>query len=258
MAYGLVRDTSKAGDDKAGTQTLIDRGTAEARHRVDVGDRTLPFGDHLRRVKRLLWSTVLTVSLFLQTATSSQAFTIDTIGISGGNPGRLPVYEVTGLVQGDSFNVIWNLPVQGQTLRAEAAVTIVSLSPAVAQVSLTLANTSTVGRMTIFGLSVDHFVILGIGVPGLDLDTFDDVQSNIRTGFPGMANFVDACATSGNNCAGGGGGGGIIVEDGDAFTFSLNGNFASTLTLGGFALKFKMVPPVLLLNCQELRRAWPM
>jgi hypothetical protein len=71
----LVRYPSPVGDDKAGTQQGV------------------------------LWSTLLTVFFFLQTATSSQAFTINNVGISGGNPGRLPVYEVAGLVQGDSFTV---------------------------------------------------------------------------------------------------------------------------------------------------------
>ena len=70
------------------------------------------------RVKRFLWSTVLAVSLSLHTATSSQAFTINSIGTSNGNPGGLPVYNVTGLIQGDIFDIIWDYDTQGHSLSA--------------------------------------------------------------------------------------------------------------------------------------------
>ena len=186
------------------------------------------------RVKKFLWSTVLAVSLFLHTATSSEAFTINTIGTSNGNPGGLPVYNVTGLVQGDTFDIIWDYDTQGQTLSAEATINIVSLTANSAQVSVDLENTSTIGRITSFGLSVGNFTGLGTGTAGSDLTKFR------TSNFPGFAS-VDACATSGNNCAGGGNGG-IVVGDSDSFTFALNGAFGNTLTLDSFAIKVQSGP----------------
>ena len=189
------------------------------------------------RVKKFLWSTVLAVSLFLQTATSSEAFTINTLPEpSGGIPGGLPVYEVTGLVQGDTFDIIWDYDTQGQTLSAEATINIVSLTANSAQVSIDLENTSTIGRITSFGLSVGNFTSLGTGTAGSDLDEFS------TSNFPGFQS-VAACATSGNNCAGGGNGG-IVVGDSDSFTFALNGTFGSTptLTLDSFAIKVQSGP----------------
>ena len=177
------------------------------------------------RVNRFLWSTVLAVSLFLQTATSSQAFTINTLGTSNGIPGGLPVYEVTGLVQGDSFDILWDYDTQGETLSAEATIKIVSLSATLAQVSVDLDNTSTIGRITSFGLSVGNFTSLGTGTFGNDLTKFS------TSNFPGFQSVV-ACATSGPTCAGGGNGG-IVVGASDSFTFALNGNFVgSTPHLG--------------------------
>jgi len=60
------------------------------------------------RVKRFFWSAALAASLFFSTVTGSEAFTINTIGNSNGNPGGLPVYQVSGLVQGDSFGIVWD------------------------------------------------------------------------------------------------------------------------------------------------------
>ena len=234
---------------------LIDRVTAEERHRLDLGEvmdshpapslfqsKDITKGDHLMRVKRVLWATVLTVSLFLQTAPSSLAFTITQIGTSGGNPGGLPVYNVTGLVQGDSYSVLWNHVTQGQTLSAQATITIVGLTATSAQVSVTLENTSTIGRMTIFGISVGNFTPPpGTGVPGNFLDAFDATPSEIALGFPGLQNFVDVCATSGLTCAGGASGG-IVFGNSDSFTFALNRTSGSTLTLDGFGVKVQGGP----------------
>ena len=109
-----------------------------------------------------------------------------------------------------------------------------SLTANSAQVSVNLENTSTIGRITSFGLSVGNFTSIGIGTVGSDLTKFK------TTNFPGFQS-VDACATSGNNCAGGGNGG-IVVGDSDSFTFALNGTFGSTLTLDSFAIKVQSGP----------------
>ncbi|MBM4259780.1 MAG: hypothetical protein FJ147_28275 [Deltaproteobacteria bacterium] len=98
-----------------------------------------------------------------------------------------------------------------------------------AQVSVNLKNTSTIGRITSFGLSVDNFTGFGTGTLGSDLTSFKS------TNFSGFA-AVDVCATSGSNCAGGGNGG-IVVNDSDFFTFALNGTFNGLLNLDRSCLK---------------------
>ena len=91
-----------------------------------------------------------------------------------------PYYNVTGLVQGDSFDIIWSYDTQGQTLSAEATINIVSLTSNSAQVSVDLENTSTIGRITSFGLSVGNFTSLGTGIVGSDLAKFS------TSNFPGF------------------------------------------------------------------------
>jgi hypothetical protein len=108
------------------------------------------------------------------------------------------------------------------------------LSANSAQVSVNLENTSTIGRITSFGLSVDNFTSFSAGTPGGNLTAFDDGN------FAGFQDVV-VCATSGNNCAGGGSGG-ITAGNSDSFTFALNGNFGGTLTLDSFAIKVQGGP----------------
>jgi len=164
--------------------------------------------------------------------------------LSGGNPGGLPIYEVTGLAQGDEFFVHWGGQVSG--INASAMVSITFLDETEASVQVQLANSSTaIGdqgnpRITIFGLSVEGLTGFLDGQPGQDLIRF--VQDAT---FPGFKD-VGICATSKENgqpnCAGGGSGG-IIVGDSDTFTFALVGTFGTefdfSLTLNDFALKFQ-------------------
>jgi PEP-CTERM motif len=178
---------------------------------------------------------------------SAMSFAIDkTQAISTGNPGGLPIYQVSGLVQGDEFGISWDNLVSG--LDASASVTILSLTDTHALISVELTNSSTaIGtsgdpRITIFGLGSSTTILPGSGgTGGTDLTAFD--VSNMP-GFPD----VQICATSGKNCAGGGGGG-ILVGDTDKFSFSLDGIFGDPkltgdefLTLLDFGIKIQSGP----------------
>jgi hypothetical protein len=201
-----------------------------------------------KTLSTLISTSVLATGLTVVSMAPAQAFNITQTGTSGGNPGGLPVYEVSGLVEGDSFQVDYDystLP----WLAAVADVVVTSLTSSNAKVQVTLTNnsptTGTAGnpatntpRITAFGLSVDNFTGLGGGSSaGAILDSFDDGN------FPGFSSVV-GCATSGSNCAGGGQGGIGAGGGSDTFTFSLNGSFGATpsLTLDAFAIKIQSGP----------------
>lgn len=187
---------------------------------------------------------IAVLALALGWSAHAAAFLISVTGTSGGNPGGLDVYEVSELVQGDTFTLDWGGLVQG--LDATATVTIVSLDEAEASVKVELSNSSTaIGtqgdpRITVFGLSVGGYTGFSSMTPsGAFLGNFS--QSN----FPGFQDVV-VCATSNTNCAGGGSGG-IDVGFSDMFTFLLFGDFGDNpadamLTLNDFALKFQGGP----------------
>jgi PEP-CTERM motif len=164
---------------------------------------------------------------------------ITQIGTSNGNPGGLPVYEVSNLAQGDSFNLNWFYEAEEiETLRelsATGMVTVTSLASDQLVLDIMLTNTSDTGkgiRLTIFGLEVDGFTSLNNTATG---GAFLDLANS--SNFPGFDD-VNVCATSGTNCAGGGGGG-IGVMGTDSFSFDLAGSFGDTVTLSQFALKFQ-------------------
>jgi hypothetical protein len=180
--------------------------------------------------------TLLTGAILCWSA-AADAYTISlTGGSSGGNPGGQPLYQVTGLVAGDSFDVSWG-GVSG--LDVTGTVTVDSLSATNAGLSVTLDNMSTPisggnPRVTSVGLEVGGFSSLASTVTGGSYLTLAD-DSN----FPGYT--VDACATSGNNCAGGGSGG-IPAGGNDAVTLDLDGTYSGTLTLANFGLKIQGGP----------------
>ncbi len=169
--------------------------------------------------------------------TAANAYTISlTGGSSGGNPGGQPLYEVSGLVQGDAFNVSWG-GVSG--LDVAGMVTVSSLSACAATLQVMLDNMSTPisgndPRVTAVGLEIDGFSSLASTAAGGTYLTLAD-DSN----FPGYT--TDACATSGSNCAGGGSGG-IPAGGSDSVMLAVNGNFGGTLKLSNFALKVQGGP----------------
>jgi hypothetical protein len=168
---------------------------------------------------------------------SANAYTIAlTGGMSGGNPGGQPLYEVSGLVQGDAFNVSWG-GVAG--LNVSGMVIIDSLSGTNADIRVMLDNLSTPisgndPRVTAVGLEIDGFTALASASAGGTFLT--DADSSNMPGFT-----IDACATSGNNCAGGGNGG-IPAAGSDDVTLDVNGVFAGTLKLSNFGLKVQGGP----------------
>ncbi len=180
---------------------------------------------------------LLLLSFIALFAASANAYTIAlTGGMSGGNPGGQPLYEVSGLVEGDAFNVSWG-GVAG--LNVTGMVIIDSLSSTNTDIRVMLDNLSTPisgndPRVTSVGLEIDGFTALASASAGGTFLTDAD-SSN----FPGFT--IDACATSGNNCAGGGNGG-IPAGGSDDFTLDVNGVFAGTLKLSNFGLKIQGGP----------------
>jgi hypothetical protein len=177
---------------------------------------------------------LLILGILISSAEKADAYTISLTGdTSDGNPGGQPIYQVSGLVQGDAFNISWG-GVSG--LSANAMLTVSSLTATTADIDVMLTNASTQTsgtspRITSFGLNVSNYSDLGsTATGGTYLDLADDGN------FPGFGG-VDACATSGSNCAGGGSGG-IPYNGTDNFTLQLEGNF-TTLTLSDFGLKIQ-------------------
>jgi hypothetical protein len=176
-------------------------------------------------------------ALLILIPSAASAYTISlTGGSSGGNPGGQPLYQVSGLVQGDSFNVAWG-GVSGLNVTGIVSVTSLSASAASLQVMLNNMNTPISGndpRVTAVGLEIDGFTSLATTAAGGTYLTLAD-DSN----FPGYT--TDACATSGSNCAGGGSGG-IPAGSSDGVMLAVNGTFGGTLKLANFALKVQGGP----------------
>jgi len=139
-------------------------------------------------------------------------------------------------VQGDAFNLSWG-GVSGLNVTGVVTVNSLSASAASIQVLLNNLNTPISGanpRVTSMGLEIDNFTSLASALAGGTYLTSAD-SSN----FPGFT--IDACATSGSNCAGGGNGG-IPAGSSDTVTLAVNGTFGGTLDLSNFALKVQGGP----------------
>jgi len=178
------------------------------------------------------------VALAASSFAPASAFTISQTGTSGGNPSGQPVYTVSDLEQGDTFNLDWlyeSTDSQGNpfTLKATGMVTVNSLSSSQLLLDVMVTNNSSPGdegiRLTSVGFDVSGATGVASGTGG----TF--LTSSAFGNFPGFGNPL-ACATSGNNCAGGGGGG-ITVGATDTFTLDIDGSFNETVTLSDFGLQ---------------------
>lgn len=188
---------------------------------------------------KMLRGAAVAAVLQVAAAGAANAFVVTDIGTSGGNPGGQTLWEVSGLVAGDTFDLTWG----GVTgVAASATLTITALTSTTATVGVTLNNDSTPisgndPRITAFGLGPSGAFTLdeGASTSGTYLTNFD------TSNFPGFGTL--ACDTSGNNCAGGGSGG-IPAGLSDTFTFILNGAFGGTpeLTLSLFAIKVQGGP----------------
>jgi hypothetical protein len=170
------------------------------------------------------------------TSIGSAYFITLTGGSSGGNPGGQPIYEVSGLVQGDQFDLSWG-GIDG--VDASGTVTIAALTGTTADIHVALENLSTPisgndPRLTSVGFLIDGFTSLASAMTGATYLT-----NAKHSSFPGFQTLP--CATSGNNCAGGGNGG-VPAGLSDAFTLKVNGTFSGELALSDFALKVQGGP----------------
>jgi hypothetical protein len=179
---------------------------------------------------------------------NASAFTITQIGTSGGAPGGQPVYEVSGLVEGDSFTMTWFYDPPGDDLAIGGTVTItvfdINLTSLVLDITVENTSADSGARIAILGLATDpdatggSIADLGGGGDVDELTTFD--LTSTPPGFPGFS-LVEVCAIAGPNCAGGGSDG---VEAGDTDEFRLTLTRAVNwptdgLTLSQFAGKFQ-------------------
>jgi len=186
--------------------------------------------------RQLVGAGLVLCAAFCGLATVANAYTISlTGGSSTGNPPQ-PLYEVSGLVQGDAFNVAWG-GVSG--LDVTGMVSIDSLTGSTADIRVMLDNMSTPisgsdPRVTSVGFDIDGYSSLAsTATGGTDLDLAD------TSNFAGFGTLT--CGTSGSNCAGGGSGG-IAAGGSDDLTLQVNGTFAGTLKLSSFGLKVQGGP----------------
>jgi len=169
-------------------------------------------------------------------ATAAKAYTISlTGGSSSGNPIQ-PLYQVTGLVQGDTFNVSWG-GVSG--LAVTGAVSIDALTATTADLRVMLDNMSTPisgsnPRVVSVGFDIDGYSSLASSATG---GTYLGTASH--SSFPGFGTLT--CGASGSNCAGGGSGG-VPAGGSDDFTIKVNGSFSGTLDLLSYGLKIQGGP----------------
>jgi hypothetical protein len=190
-------------------------------------------------VRHSIRKLFLGFAILVGTSTGANALMISTTGgTSNGNPGGQPLYEVSGLVQGDAFDLSWG-GVSGLDVTATVIIDLLTSTNADVRVILDNLSTPISGndpRVVSFGVLVEDFAgIANTATGGLYLDLAD--SSN----FPGFNGIIDVCGTSGGNC-GGGGSGGVPAGGSDDFTLHVSGNFASTLTLANFGLKIQGGP----------------
>ncbi len=180
----------------------------------------------------------LCTALALPISTQAAVIISPTGGTSGGNPGGQPIFSVSGLVEGDMFEVNWAGP---DDTAATGEVTIETLTPTNVEITVTIENLSAPNggngdpRLTSFGLQIDDATGVNSATGGSALD-----NAYFNSNFPGFGD-VNVCGSSGNNCAGGGSGG-IDVGFFDTFTLNVDGNFGDTIELLDFALKVQGAP----------------
>jgi len=201
-----------------------------------------------------LGSTCLLAALLLVAPVSpAGAFTITPTGLSGGNPGGQTLYEVSGLVQGDSFDVIWSLDGSGSpylgafpNLDATATLMIDLLDGDTLILSVSLANDTAPlpgapdldAVITVFGFEAAGVALGDAGndllSPGAMLNFYDEGQIS-----GGLS--VDVCASTNAKCNTGNPHDGMAIGESDFFTFTLQGDFDSDdgLVLRNFGTKWQ-------------------
>lgn len=188
---------------------------------------------------------------FLAAASSAAAYTITPVGTSNGIPGGQTLYEVSGLIAGDFFELAWTLDGSGlhagayPDLDGSALVTITSLTATTVVIDITLSNDTAPqvfnslalqAVITVFGFEIDGVDLgnpaNGLSSPGSRFDTYG--EGNL----PGFA--TDVCASTNSLCTRGSPQDGIGIGDSDSFQFTLQGTFdTSNLTLRNFGTKWQ-------------------
>lgn len=174
----------------------------------------------------------------------TRAAVITQTGVSGENSGGQPVFEISELKLGDSFDLTWAYtdPNASVTVMATGTMTVSQLTTTTLTLDWMLENTTPVqgeltAPITIFGISLDETFTSGtLSDAGDHLDSYDEPNP----GFPGFSEVV-ACATSGQNCAGGDPQSGIPIGDTDSLSFQFTGDFDPNagVTVDSFAMKFQ-------------------
>lgn len=166
-------------------------------------------------------------------------------GVTAGNPGGQPLYQVelTPSDIGDSFTLNWLLPGSGSRaeLTATAEVTVVDFtsSTLVLDISLTNATTSDFqAAIMSLGLGVNT-TLTNVALSSAG-ETFSSITPNPNQNFPGGFSGINVCIYAANTCSGGAIGGGLQSGgNSDTIQVTLTGNFASSLTLTAFPIKFQ-------------------
>lgn len=199
--------------------------------------------------------------LGMSSFTSAEAYTISGDGFSGGTPGGIPKYQVSGMKEKDWVHLFWpNFP-NAETpagvpnnLKAVGVVIINTLTTNQAKLQVRIDNQSTdpSARITSFGLSFEELVksrknngdINELYPFNLTIEYLPPATNYLPTALksdiPGFKDVV-ICATSGN-CSGGNSGG-IPVNTFDEFFLTVEGSNLfdpnTGITLDAFALKFQ-------------------
>ncbi len=183
---------------------------------------------------------ILSLLAICLSGVNADAYTISQIGSSGGDPGGMPVYEVSGLVVNDTFNTSWSYSNGGSTVSAAGSITVSNLSSNVMTLNISIGNTTSVGG----GLTEARIASFGFGAADAEGMSssggvhLSNTAYNPRPNLPGFD--VDVCAFGGKNCAGGGNNG-IYLGFGDSLTMDIYGDFDPNegVTLDQFAVKFQ-------------------
>ena len=224
----------------------------------------------LLAVRSLLGSCC--VALLLTLASPASAFIVTSVGVAGGNPGDLcaieggttcqPYFEVSGLLAGDSFDMVWDLDgsqILGPdgvpdfpTISATGTLSVASITTTTVVLDITLQNTTnpadntgcSVGTLCptfeagiiAFGMLMDGYTSGALSTAGTSLDTYD---TNNIAGGPGL--HVDFCASTDASCNTGVTADGIQIGGSDALQFTLTGTFdpVGGITLANFATKWQ-------------------
>ncbi len=183
---------------------------------------------------------VLSVLVICLSGVDADAYTISQIGTSGGNPGGMPVYEVSGLMASDTFGASWSYSNGDYAVSASGTITVASVSSNAMTLNISIGNTTSVGG----GLTEARLSSFGFGVSDAEGMASAGGTRLTNTAFapkPNLPGFdVDVCAYAGRNCAGGGNKG-ITLGFGDSFTMDIYGDFdpSEGVTLDQFAVKFQ-------------------